>query len=268
MEIKANNISYHNLKNIKMSFKEGLINGILGNNGSGKSSLANVLSTLSYPSHGNIELDGVTINYNNPMISYDMIAFEVGYVSQITTYQIFSDTVKEHMLALLNKYNYKNNLKHIQDSLRLVSLDESILKRKITTLSDGELFKVSLAATLSLNPKIIILDEPTTYLDYKSKKNLIKLLRTLKNRYHKTIIILSKNSDFIYEICDYIYILDNDGVVNEGLKKEVFKNYKKLDVSLPKVLEIESLISKKKHIKMECRDNINDLLKDIYFYKS
>lgn len=270
MEIKTNRISYRNLKNIQISFKEGLINGVIGNNGSGKTSLAKILSGVSYPNTGNIELDGIAVDLNNPTISYDMISFEVGYVAQNSAYQIFGNTVKEYMATVLNKYNYKNDVNHLKDSLKLVSLDEDILKRKIASLSDGELFKVVLASVLSLNPKIIILDEPTVFLDFHSRKKLIKLLRLLKNRYHKTIIILSQNSDFIYKICDYIYILNNNKLICEGTKKEVFNNLKNLEkqsISIPRTLEIEALIASKKHIKMEYRDNINDLLKDIYFYK-
>ena len=175
MEIKAKRVSYHNLKNININFKEGLINGIYGNNGSGKTSLSHILSLNGIPTQGNIELDGITIDNDNPMINYNMIRFEVGYVFQKPSSQMFCDTVKEQMTFVLNQYGYKNNLKHIKDSLKMVSLDENLLNRKVDTLSSGELFKFAFALTLSLNPKIIILDEPMSFLDNISKKELVKL---------------------------------------------------------------------------------------------
>lgn len=269
MEISTNNICYRNLQNIKVKFKEGLINGILGNSCSGKSSLADIISTYSMPSKGHLEIDSIMIDNDNPMINYAMIRFEIGYVPQNPFNMMFCDTVKEQFMFHLNQYNYKNNDKHILDSLKMVSLSDSYLNRKINTLSDGELFKLSLAITLSLNPKVIILDEPFTYLDNNSKKSIVKLLRVLKNRFHKTIIILSNNVDNIYELCDYIYILSNNKILIEGTKYDIFKHKSKLiknNINLPKIIEFEQLVEEKKNIKMGYRDNINDLLKDIYFY--
>ena len=71
---------------------------------------------------------------------------------------------------------------------------------------------LGIALALILNPKVIILDEPTVYLDSKNKKNLIKLLKKLKREYQKTIIVISNDINFIYEISDNIVLINNGEV--------------------------------------------------------
>ena len=269
MEIKLDEVTHTCFKKISISFKDGLINGVLGSNGSGKTILADILSTYVKPIDGNLEIDGVIIDNDNPMINYEMMRFDIGYVRQDLKKSFFYDTVEEQLTYILTQYNYKNNKKQMVDALKMVGLDNNYLNRKIDTLSSLELFKISLSCSLIINPKILILDDPTTFLDYQSKKNLIKLLRMLKNRYHKTIIILSSNSDFILELCDYVYILGNHKLICEGTKFEVFsKKLDKYGIAKPNIIAFEDLVTASKKIKIGYRDTINDLIKDIYFYKN
>ncbi len=269
MEIKLDNVTTDCLNKISIKFKEGLINGVLGCTGSGKTALANIISTYQKPLDGNIEIDGIIIDSDNPMINYEILRFDIGYVRQDLEQGFFLETVFEQLFFILSQYNYKNNEKRMIDSLKMVDLSEDYLKRKIETLSSLELFKVSLACVLCLNPKILIIDDPTTFLDYKGRKTIVKLLRMFKNRYHKTIIVLSSNSDFILDICDYIYVLGNKKIVYEGEKYEVFsKNLDKYGIEKPNIIAFEDMVMKDKKIKIGYRDNINDLIKDIYFYKN
>ena len=151
----------------------------------------------------------------------------------------------------------------------MVELDESYIDREINSLSSSEIFKVALASVVALNPKILILDEPSIYLDNKSKKMLCKIIRTMKQRYNKTIIILSYNLDFLIEISDYLYVINEGQKIFEGTKQDVFKNDKILEkngIRSTKTIEFSKLVEKEKGIKIGYRDNINDLIKDIYFY--
>ena len=91
----------------------------------------------------------------------------------------------------------------------------------------------------------------------------------MKQRYNKTIIILSYNLDFLIEISDYLYVINEGQKIFEGTKQDVFKNDKILEkngIRSTKTIEFSKLVEKEKGIKIGYRDNINDLIKDIYFY--
>ena len=151
----------------------------------------------------------------------------------------------------------------------MVGLDPSYLDKNPQTLSNGEKRKVALASILVLNPSILVLDEPTIGLDSESASNFIKLLRLLKRRYNKTIIIASHNTELLHKIVDYLYVINDGKVVLEGNKYDVFKQekiLKKYGIKVPKIMEFSNTVLEKKNKKIGYRDEINDLIKDIYRY--
>ena len=165
------------------------------------------------------------------------------------------------------KKSVKNIEKHISDALLMVELNDSYLNRNPFTLSSGEMRKVAIASVLAFNPKIIILDEPTIGLDNKSKNNLIKIIKLLKNRYKKTVIIVSNDTDFLLQVVDHVILLDKGRIIYEGNKYDVFKqDLEKYKIKRPKIIEFEQLVLQKKNIKIGYRDDINDLMKDVYRY--
>lgn len=197
---------------------------------------------------------------------------QIEMVVQPPTEQIFYYNVKRHLsfVACGDKNFNESQSKKIIDSLKMVGLTPDFLNRKIKSLSESELYKVTLAAVLIKNPKIIVFDNPFINLDDNNKRKFIQLIRTIKNRYKKTIIILSNQSDDILEISDYLFLVDNNKVILEGGKytfynqDEILNKYK---ISIPKIIEFEQKVFVKTGKKIGYRDNINDLIKDIYFYK-
>ena len=193
----------------------------------------------------------------------------VKLVVQPVINDILYETVKQELFYALEQSKHKNTNKII-DSLILVGLDSTYLNKKINTLSSSEQYLIKLASVLLINPKIIILDSPNTYLDNKKYLNLLKIVRTIKRRYNKTIIIFSNDSDFIHAIADYIFVINEKGVIKEGNKYEIFTNkklLKKCQISVPKIINFENKVLNIKGIKIGYKDNINDLIKDIYYYK-
>lgn len=151
----------------------------------------------------------------------------------------------------------------------LVGLDDSFLFRNPYKLSNGERRKVALASILCYKPDVIILDEPTVGLDNKSKVDLMKLLKRLKNELDKTIIIVSHDVNFLHKFVDYVYLLKDGKIVLEGDKYSVFSNEDVMSdcgLVVPDVLHFSNLVYLKKGIKIGYRDEINDLIKDVYRY--
>lgn len=268
MEIILSDVSKGPIKNINMCAFNGKITAVVGNCNSGKTTLAKILSTLIKPDKGSYIINNKVINFDNPNLNYNKLRFDIGFVMQDIKSQIFEDTVYNQILYQLKIYNYKPTKKHIIDSLKMVGLNSSYIDRKISTLSDSERFKVMLSSALSINPKVLILDDPTCFLDKKEKDNLIKLLRIMKVRYKKTIVILTTDVNFILKVSDYVYVLDNYKLITHGDKYEVFKDKKidKLGISIPDIMDFSYKFSKYTKTPMVKRDNTNDLIKDIYYY--
>lgn len=278
MEIKFNDVSFsynektkkYALKNIGINIKKGKINGIIGRSGSGKTTLAELINALLIPTEGNIKIDDFIIGKGKKITNINSLRSNVGLVFQFPEEQFFNLKVKDEIKFGMDYFNIKTEEidKRCIDALKLVGLDETYLERETFKLSSGEMRRVALASILAINPKVLILDEPTIGLDNLSKKSLVSLIRKLKTRYHKTIIIITHDVDFLHQISDYIFVLDNGRVVLEGTKYEVFTNDELNNYGLipPKIIEFEKLVQKKKGIKLRYRDDINDLIKDIYRY--
>lgn len=278
MEIEYKNVSYiYNrdtslrkkaIDNLSIAIKDNKINGIIGQSGSGKTTMIEMLEALLIPTTGNVKVDEFNINGVNKIRNINNLRKRVGIVFQFPEEQFFNLTVKKEIeFGLLNlNYRTKEIDKRIKDSLLMVGLDESYLDRDPFTLSNGEQRKVAIASTLAYNPKLLVFDEPTIGLDDDSKNLFIKMIRNLKNKFNKTIIIVSHDLDMLNEIVDYAIVINKGKVLLEGNKYNVFTNdiLEKYNIGIPKVIEFEKLVLEKKGIKLGFRDNVNDLLKDIY----
>lgn len=278
MEIKFKNVNY-NIKHLKKIIIDNLnitigdnkITSIIGPSGSGKTTLAKLISLLIFPTKGTIEFDGTQITNKNNKENLQKLRPYISMVYQNPEEQFFLNTVKAEIEFAIENLNYKtkDKEKRIKDSLKLVGLNENYLSKNPLNLSKGEQKKLSLAVALSFNPKIIVFDEPTLELDAPSKKQLIKIIKMMKLRYNKTIIIFSKDTDFVHELSDYIYLFNNKKIILEGDKYEIFTNTKELkkhNLPKPKLIEFVDLVESKKNVKIGYRDDINDLMKDVYRY--
>ena len=279
MEVKFNNVYYvYNEKtplskmvlgNINTIFKEEKITGIIGKSGSGKTTLIQLINALIIPTKGNVVVGKRIISKTKKIKDINNLRYQIGLVFQMPEEQFFCQTVKEEIEFGMKyfKKSVKNIEKHISDALLMVGLNDSYLNRNPFTLSSGEMRKVAIASVLAFNPKIIILDEPTIGLDNKSKNNLIKIIKLLKNRYKKTVIIVSNDTDFLLQVVDHVILLDKGRIIYEGNKYDVFKqDLEKYKIKRPKIIEFEQLVLQKKNIKIGYRDDINDLMKDVYRY--
>lgn len=270
MEVKLNNVSFISadkkiLDNINIKFHFDEVNAIIGSNGSGKTTICELLSTNLIPSSGSIDIDSIKIDNSN---AYDSkaIRFNIGVINEFPDNQFFFETVKKEIASVLEYFNYPSDKidKRVLDSLKMVGLDESYLYRDPLSLSCGEARKLSIAMTLAINPEIIILDNPTIGMDINDKKNLIKILKTIKRRYDKTIVIITHDIEFIHSFIDYIFVIHKGKVVLEGDKYQVFKQeelLKKYGIKIPEIIKFKLLSDNK--AKLFYRDDINDLIKDI-----
>lgn len=160
----------------------------------------------------------------------------------------------------------KNPKKKINDSLRIVGLDNTYLNRNINSLSSSEKILVILAISLLSNPDIIILLNIFKYLDKTREKDLIMLLEKIKEQYNKTIVLINDDSEIIYKYAKYVIIKKNNLFVEDDTDK-IFKRVDflhKNNIKVPEIVELTHLIKKKKKIRLEYHKDVRDILKDIY----
>lgn len=254
MQIKLENAFYNKLSNINLEIEHNKITGIIGGISAGKTDLCLLLSDYVKPKSGSIifSSDKKICLVSNFLIN-DMI---IGNV------EIF---IKEKSL----KYNYKitNIDKRVQDILKMVGIDISLLKRDLSNISRTEKIKILIAQNLLYNPDVIILDNILEELDDLEKTKLFKLFIKLKKFYDKTIIISSNNVDIIYEFIDNLIILDNNNLICYGDKYEVYNSEEVLNsvyIDKPITIFFKKELQKYKGIKLGNNDSINELIKDVY----
>ncbi len=229
-------------KDLNITFRSNIITGIIGHNNSGKTTLLNIISGYIKPNKGEI----ITNN-------------SISYISQ--------NSILDYNKTVYELLDVNNKLFNISDILKVLNLEENILNNKLNTLSDSEFKKVIIGLTLIQNNELILLDCPNNLLDYKSCLLLVKFLRNLKIKYGKTILLTSNDTNFIHMVCDDVLLLNNKPII--GDKYNIFTNdelIKKSKLEIPKVIDISKFIYDKKNIKIGYRDDINDLIKDIYRY--
>lgn len=268
---KINYFSKKVLSNLSIVFKKNKIHGITGKSGCGKTTMIELINALILPTKGQIEVGDFTLNQDHKSIDIKQLRSQVGVVFQNPENQFFNLTVYDELAFGMRYYNYRVNEidKRVRDSLKMVGLNDSYLSRNPFHLSNGEKRKIAIASILIFNPSVLILDEPSVGLDGGSKEGLLKLLRMLKNRYNKTILIVSHDTDFLHRIVDFVHVLYAQKIVLSGSKYDVFKEIKllkKYGVKAPKIIEFSDKVLNKKNIRIGYRDEINDLIKDIYRY--
>ena len=266
MEVEVNSLSFiypneskYILDGVNLKIDKSSIIGIIGKNGSGKTTLLDIIAGITKPSKGYIKYNG-NDNFNSK---------DIGYLIQNSKDSFLFNTVEEELLFSLKINNYRLDEKNnrVKDVLKIVNLNTDILNRNPLTLSNSEAKKVALASILIYNPKILILDEPTLNLDSKSINEIIILIKKLKLRYNKTIIIVSHDIEFLHKLVDKIVVLNDGSIVLSDDKYDVFKDtkiLKKYGILPPKIILFETKVLNNKGIKLGYRDEINDLIKDIF----
>ncbi|MCX7994448.1 MAG: energy-coupling factor transporter ATPase [candidate division WOR-3 bacterium] len=206
------------LKDIDLRINQGDFLAIIGQNGSGKTTLAKLLCRLLIPQNGNIRIKSKDIrDYTRREL-----ASIIGYVFQNPDHQIFCNTVKEEIaFALKNFGRDEDTIENItKEVLNLCDL-RGYEDKDPFSLTKGEKQRLAVATVLAFKPEIIILDEPTTGLDYQQQKEIMNLLKELnKNGY--TIIIITHTMWLVAEYTDRTLVMADGRIVLDKKTREVF----------------------------------------------
>jgi energy-coupling factor transport system ATP-binding protein len=206
------------VKGVSFDILEGEFVGLVGRNGSGKTTLAKLFNGLYRPTKGKILVDEIDV----ATASVEELVSRVGYSFQNPDDQIFSKTVRDELVF------GPKNLKLSQDEIarRVESAASEVeitpyLNTNPFNLSQGLRQRVAVASVLTMNPKVLIVDEPTTGQDFAQSKIVMNLAKKLCDR-GRTIIIISHNMDLVAEYCERLVVMLDGQVLVSGPTREVF----------------------------------------------
>lgn len=246
MDIELRNVSYkYNstgccaLENISLTFKSGMITALTGRSGSGKSTLLKLMNALLSPSEGLILIDGIDINKRG--YEKKRVREKVSLLFQNSEDQLFEKSVMRDV-----QFGPENMKKGRDEAERMAvkALGEAGLERdkwekSPLLLSGGEKRKAALAGILAMEGDVLLLDEITSSLDAKSRREIFSLLNE-KKREGKTVIFSSHNAEEMAEYADRVILLEDGSVKADGTIRDIYsydEEYMTEGAELKKLLE-------------------------------
>ncbi len=226
------------LRDLDFTIHEGEIVGLIGQTGSGKSTLIQMLNGLLQPDQGTVFFEGQDIGKAG--FDRGRLRGNVGLVFQFAEQQLFESTVLKDVA-----YGPKNlgldedaARERAENALRQVELDEESWELSPFDLSGGQKRRAAIAGVLAMEPSVLILDEPTAGLDPHGKEELFDLIRGLHERLGITVVIVSHNMEDMADLADRIVVLRDGQIILDGAPKEVFSHIRELEevsLSVPEV---------------------------------
>ena len=211
------------LENVDLDISEGESVGIVGANGAGKTTLILHINGIIRENHGGcIKIIDMEMNDKNVR----KIRSKIGLVFQNPEDQLFSPTVFDDVsFGPLNmKLHADEVIKRTTEALDMVEMS-GFENRSSHHLSEGEKKRISIATVLSMNPEILVLDEPTSNLDPKHRRELIDLLKKIR----KTIVIVSHDLEAVLELCDRTVLMNKGTIVKDDKTMEIMRDKKLME---------------------------------------
>lgn len=225
------------LQGVTLTIHQGEIVALIGQNGSGKTTFVKHINGLLRPLKGEVLVDGESIKDK----SVAEMARKVGYVFQNPDHQIFADSVFEEVEFGLKNLGVPeeervNPVTHVLTQTDLLKYRDT----HPTSLSGGEKQRLALASVLVMNPRILVLDEPTTGLDLKSSRSIINLVKTLHSQ-NNTVVLVTHDMKLVAEMAHRIVILQKGKIVADGLPHHIFSDFNLLDQNFLEAPQITTL---------------------------
>ena len=247
------------LNNISFEIKDNDFVAIIGHTGSGKSTLIQHLNGLVKPDQGKIYIDGEDIT--EKACNLTKIRGKVGIVFQYPEYQLFEETVYNDIAYGPTNLGYSKEEieKTIYEVIKIVGLDEEVLSKSPFELSGGQKRRVAIAGVLAMNPKILILDEPTAGLDPKGRDEILSQIKRIHEEKNITVIIVSHSMEDVAKLAKSVIVMAHGEVLKHDSVKNIFKDSKFLQSIGLNVPQISLVVSRLKEKGIDLGDDIYTL---------
>lgn len=205
------------LKGIDLKIREGEVYGLLGPNGSGKSTFIRIASTLLIPDAGRIEVFGYDVVKDASKVQrlINRVSVEASFFRRLSAL--------ENLLfaAGIHGMSKKEALRRINDIVEKVGLDKKRLNDPLEDFSRGMQQKVAIARAFMTEPRMMLLDEPTTGLDPRAKREVQKLIEDMKYKMKATILLTTHDMEEAEKLCDYVAIIHRGRIIVKGRPEEL-----------------------------------------------
>ncbi|MCI5955788.1 MAG: energy-coupling factor transporter ATPase [Clostridiales bacterium] len=211
------------LHDVSLTIEDGEFIGLLGHTGSGKTTLVQHLNGLVKPTSGRVVVDGLDLSEKG--VSLLEVRKKVGLVFQYPEYQLFEETVaKDIAFGPKNMgLSAAETDERVRAAMRRVGLDyETMAERSPFELSGGQMRRVAIAGVLAMQPKVLILDEPTAGLDPAGRRSILTMIRELHAAGGLTVIMVSHSMDDISTLATRLVVMSRGELVMTGSPREVF----------------------------------------------
>ncbi|KXT60970.1 MULTISPECIES: energy-coupling factor ABC transporter ATP-binding protein [Lactococcus] len=229
------------LFDINLEVAEGSYTALIGHTGSGKSTLLQHLNGLLQPTEGKVNIDDIVIQASSKQKEIKPARKKVGVVFQFPESQLFEETVLKDVAFGPQNFGVSQEeaLKIAREKLELVGLAEKNFEKSPFELSGGQMRRVAIAGILAMEPKVLVLDEPTAGLDPKARIEMMQLFSHLHQE-GQTVVLVTHNMDDVAEYADKVYLLEKGRVISSGSPQDVFQNVEFLmqhELGVPKTTE-------------------------------
>ena len=247
--IKAENVNYiyqqgmpferQALYDVNIEIEDGSLVALIGHTGSGKSTLIQHFNALVKPTSGKIIINGIDVTASKADLR--LVRKTVGLVFQYPEHQLFEETVYKDIAFGPKNMGFSDEEidKRVRESAELVGLKEKHLTRSPFDLSGGQKRRVAIAGVLAMNPKVLILDEPTAGLDPKGRDEILATIKKLQEENKEMIIIfVSHSMEDVAKTAERVIVMNDGHVEMQGTVAEVFaqaEHLQKIGLNVPQV---------------------------------
>ncbi|MBQ8567648.1 MAG: energy-coupling factor transporter ATPase [Oscillospiraceae bacterium] len=248
------------VKNVDLEIEEGELVGIIGHTGSGKSTLIQHFNGLVKPTSGKIYVDGQDI-WDEKNCRIRDIRFKVGLVFQYPEYQIFEETVyKDISFGPKNMgLDEKEIDRRVRETAALVGITDAQLQKSPFELSGGQKRRVAIAGVMAMEPKVLILDEPTAGLDPKGRDLILAQIKEYQKRTGSTILLVSHSMEDVAGFASKILVMNKSELYCYEDTPQVFKKADEITAMGLSVPQITRVFGRLRQMGVDIRTDVYTL---------
>ena len=236
------------LDSVNLSIYAGMITGIIGHTGSGKSTLVRLFNGLEKPESGRVLLDGTDI-WEKPR-EIGKVRFRVGLVMQYPEYQLFEETVAADIAFGPRNMGMtpEETEAAVEEAARFTGLDRSLLDKSPFDLSGGQKRRAALAGVIAMHPGVLVLDEPAAGLDPGGRREILGRIREFCDSSGTTVIIVSHSMEDMAMYCDCVTVMSDGHIAFSGTPAQVFSRSEELfslGLDVPQITRVAAALERR-----------------------